>query len=184
MEMRIGLTGLTAAAIAGLTLLTPTARAGDSASAVLSATPAMGGYLDQITLDDTGSTNLGSFWYSWIPGVDYMSVSPTNVQSPTGWGDTITHTGPSDGYAIQWVNNSGPALTAGNSLSGFSFNTTLAPSTLASPPNNYAYVYQGVPETPPDTSGAFLEVSVVTPEPAALALLGAATLGLLVRRSR
>jgi hypothetical protein len=183
MEMRIGLTGLTAAAIAGLTLLTVSARGAESASAVLSATPSMGGYLDQITLDDTGSTNLGSFWYSWIPGVDYMSVLPTNVQSPTGWGDTITNEGAGDGYAIQWINNSGPALTAGNKLSGFSFNTTLTPATLNSSPDNFAYVYQGSPEAPPDTSGAFLEVSVVTPEPASLGLL-AVTLGLITRRRR
>jgi hypothetical protein len=170
--------------IASVTVTVTAARASESASAVLSASPSAGGYLDSVTLTDTGSTNIGSFWYSWVPGVDYMSVSPTNVQVPTGWNYSITHTGPSDGYAIEWINQSGPALTAGNSLSGFSFNTTLTPATLNGAPDDYAYVYQGIPESPPDTSGAFLQVSVVTPEPASLGALVAATAGLLVRRRR
>jgi hypothetical protein len=181
MKMQTSLTGFTAA-IAALALASATARASESASAVLSASPSGGGYLDQITLTDTGSTNIGSFWYSWVPGVDYMSVSPTNVLTPTGWSESITHEGQSDGYAIQFVNQSGPALTAGNSLSGFSFNTTLTPTTLNSPPDDYAYVYQGSPEAPPDTSGAFLEVSVVTPEPVSLGALAIAAAGLLARR--
>ena len=77
-----------------------------------------------LTLNNTGSTTIGTMWYSWIPGEDFMGSAPTNVLSPTGWTDAITHSGSSDGYAIQWTATSSASdLAAGNSLLGFSFDT-------------------------------------------------------------
>ena len=52
-----------------------------------------------LTLNNTGTTTIGTFWFSWIPGAGFMGVSPTNVMSPAGWTDTLTNTGAS----IQWL---------------------------------------------------------------------------------
>ena len=109
--------------------------------------------LISITLNNTGNSIIGTFWYSWVPGKDFMSVAPTNVTSPAGWTSNITHGGSSDGYAIQWTAIS-PAddLVLGNSLSGFSFDSTLSASQLTiddSPlyptmPVGTSYTYTGL----------------------------------------
>ena len=74
-----------------------------------------------VVLDDIGTTNIGTLWFSWVPGEDFMPTSPSNVMSPTSWTDNVTNAGPSDGFAIQWVAGPGAALTPGNSLAGFQF---------------------------------------------------------------
>ena len=48
-----------------------------------------------LTLNNTGTTSIGTFWFSWIPGAGFMGVSPTNVMSPAGWTDTVTNGGAS-----------------------------------------------------------------------------------------
>ena len=55
----------------------------------------------------------GRFWYSWVPGEDFMPVSPTNITSPTGWTEMVTNAGSLDGFAIQWTTSSAP-LAAGS----------------------------------------------------------------------
>jgi len=36
-----------------------------------------------------------------VPAEDFMPVSPTNIVSPAGWTEIVTHAGAGDGYAIQ-----------------------------------------------------------------------------------
>ena len=36
-----------------------------------------GEYQYDITLKDIGTTNVGTFWFSWVPGQNFMPVSPT-----------------------------------------------------------------------------------------------------------
>jgi hypothetical protein len=75
-----------------------------------------------LTLNNTGTTTIGTFWFSWIPGDNFMPVSPTSIDSPAGWQQMITNGGPSGGFAIQWTADT-PAndLAAGSSLGGLSF---------------------------------------------------------------
>src|ERR1700733_11709653 len=78
-----------------------------------------------LTLNDTGTTNVGTFWFSWTPGHDFMPAMPTSVFSPAGWVETITGSNnSSDGNAIQWVANTGSAETPGEILPGFAFDST------------------------------------------------------------
>src|SRR5580693_10561485 len=79
-----------------------------------------GVYQYDLTLNNTGTTTIGTFWFSWIPFDNFMPVSPTSIVTPTGWQEVITSGGPSDGFAIQWIAKA-PAddLAAGGSLSGF-----------------------------------------------------------------
>src|ERR1700759_3653812 len=44
-----------------------------------------------IQLNDTGTTDIGTFWFSWVPGLNFLADSPTSVTSPASWSDTITH---------------------------------------------------------------------------------------------
>lgn len=177
-------------AVASMLSASPS-RANLAASAQVTATQLGGGeYQYDITLNDTGTTNVGTFWFSWVPGLDFMSVSPTSILSPTGWVDAITHGGATDGYAIQWIDD-GAALSAGNSLAGFQFDSTLTPAQLAaaSPinsafPTTTSFVYIGKPFADPGSQFVASVTPTATPEPGTLAI-AALGLGLLAifRRS-
>src|ERR1700677_4424827 len=73
------------------------ARGGDSASGTISAQALGGGEFDYtIKLTNTGSNNLETFWFGWVPGEDFMPVSPTNIVSPVNWNFNITNAGVKD----------------------------------------------------------------------------------------
>lgn len=97
-------------------------------------------YHYDITVTDTGTTNVGTFWFGWIPDEDFLPSVPSAVSNPTGWNNTLTGShNSSDGTAIEWVASSN-AITPGQSLSGFDFTTTDSPSVLgAVSPSHPAY---------------------------------------------
>jgi hypothetical protein len=140
-----------------------------------------------ITLNNTGTVPLETFWFSWIPGYDLLPSVPTSVSSPGTWGDSIQQEASINGSAsIQWVNATTP-LAGGQSLSGFNFITQDAPALInGSPvilPAEYSYVYTGIGEL--GTPG-FLSVQTVAaplPEPTSLALV-AGPMAWMLRRKR
>jgi len=183
--------GMTALALLGL--LTPAqSRATEMASATLSETPVSPGVNQySLTLNDTGTTTAGTFWFAWVSGDNFMPVSPTNITTPSGWVETVTTGGASGGFAIQWkAASAANDLAAGSSLSGFSFDSTLSLAQLEAPsvghptdPVDTAFIYSGAPFS---DAGFQLTASTAAPEPAAtgLATLGLAAVGLgLARRS-
>lgn len=104
-----------------------------------------------IVLQDTGATNVGTLWYAWVPGEDFLAASPTNIVSPAGWSAQVTHAGTGDGFAVQWVNTSGP-LTPNGIVRGFGFDSQSTPAQLSgnSPffpatPVGTTFVYAGAP---------------------------------------
>jgi hypothetical protein len=106
-----------------------------------------------LTLNNTGTTTIGTFWFSWVPGDNFMAVSPTDITLPSGWQEVVTSGGPSDGFAIQWTAKApGNDLASGGSLTGFDFDSTLTPAELAgfasgepSIPITTAFSYSGEP---------------------------------------
>ena len=119
-------------------------------------------YNYNITLTDTGTTKIGTFWFGWVPGEDFLPSAPSTASSPSGWGNAsgtsstpfFVGSGNSfDGTSIQWVAQSASAdLSPGQSLSGFTFSTVDSPTVLAgqSPthpgsPALTSFVYQGAP---------------------------------------
>ncbi len=62
------------------------ARGGDAASGLISSQDLGGGEFDYtIKLTNTGTNNLETFWFGWVPGQDFLPVSPTNIVSPANW---------------------------------------------------------------------------------------------------
>jgi hypothetical protein len=142
-------------------------------------------YEYSITLNNTGDTNIGTYWFSWIPGYDFLTPSPTQVSSPAGWTGSIQQDGFIPGYyALEWTTNT--PLAAGQSLSGFKFDTSEPPAVLTttsyfSPyPISTSYVYIGASEGDP---GRLFNTSVTVPEPTALAPVVLAA-GLALKRCR
>ena len=115
---------------------------------------ATGDYRYTITLKDTGTTTIGTFWFSWIPGEDFMPVAPLSVTAPAGWTDTITHNpGSTDGFAIQWVASSD--LQPGQSKV-FHFHSSGTPAEMFGKSTFYptqlvttSFVYSGMPFSDP-----------------------------------
>jgi hypothetical protein len=140
-----------------------------------------------VSLVDTGTTNIGTFWFAWVPGEDFLPTSPTNVLSPASWTDQITHGGASDGFAIQWVAGPGAAVTPGSTLQGFQFDSTTSPTAILgnSPffpttPILTTFVYAGAPLSDPGFQLQVQAAAVSTvPEPASAMLSTVGVLGLL-----
>jgi hypothetical protein len=131
-----------------------------------------GVYDYSLTLNNTGTTTIGTFWFSWIPGAGFLSVAPSSVNSPAGWTDTITNSG----KAVRWVTVS-DLLAPGSSLSGFEFESTETPDQLmgifpgpgtgTGDPVSTSYVYIAAPLGDP----GFQLDATPTPEPSSWLLL-------------
>jgi hypothetical protein len=92
-----------------------------------------GPYTYNLTFSDPASATspIGSIWYAWVPGFFYLPGVPTSASAPAGWTATVF----SD--SVQFVANSvANDITAGSSLSGFSYNATFTPAQLAAAPNS------------------------------------------------
>ncbi|HWV99742.1 MAG TPA: PEP-CTERM sorting domain-containing protein [Candidatus Acidoferrum sp.] len=82
--------------------------------------------------DAAGATSpIGSVWYAWVPGVFYLPGTPTSASAPAGWTATVS------GNSVQYVANSaGNDITAGQTLSGFTYQAVFTPAQLAAAPNS------------------------------------------------
>lgn len=138
------------------------------ATAAYTVNPAGPGvYQYNLTLNNTGTTTIGTFWFSWIPGQGFMSATPTNILSPAGWNGITTNAG----SAIQWTTSSS-LLAPGNSVSGFEFDSTMTPAQIQGPfagpgigvgdPISTAFVYIAAPLADP---GFQLTATQTMPEP-------------------
>jgi hypothetical protein len=175
------------AAVLGFTLVAGVPRyalavTSENASGTFTAQPLAGNQWQyDITLTDNSTVNnanttIGTFWFSWIPGKDFMEAMPTNVSAPSGWNFLITGSNnASDGNAIQWVATAGHALTAGQTLSGFNFKSTESPAQLLGPssfgahqPETLAAAYVGAPFSDTSFGGdvfTLTQAATVSPVP-------------------
>ena len=133
-----------------------------TADATISGVQAGPVYHYTITLNNTGSAgddSIGTFWYGWVPGENFLPSSPSNIHSPTGWVAAVTHGGTGDGYAIQWQNSTGKALAPGSSFNQFSFDSTNPPASFSGnsvfytfAPVGTSFLYSGSPFVGSSTS--------------------------------
>src|SRR3954454_3274416 len=114
-----------------------------NASAVISSTAAGAGFNNTITLSNDSSSNsgIGTFWYSWVPGKDFLATRPTSVTPPPGWTDHITNMGPGDGFAIQFLANSPANDVQPGTSSRFSFTSADSPTSV----NGNSVFFPGTP---------------------------------------
>lgn len=117
-----------------------------SATATIASSPSDGGlYHYNLVLTNTGTTDVGTFWFAWKPGAGFMTQAPSDIQSPTNWTEKTTE----NGAAIQWVATT--PIAPGTSVSGFSFFSPLTPAEMAAassaggPAVDLAFVYIGAP---------------------------------------
>jgi len=143
-------------------------------TATLSGVQNAGLYDYTITLNNTGTVPIGTFWYAWIPGQFYLPSNPSSVTAPTGWSFSTPSSGGS--YSIEYTASSSLYDLAPGANLSFEFASTDTPGTLAGDSTAY-------PGTPIGTSflyeaGAFSDagkqfVVQSVPEPSAMSFLGA-----------
>jgi hypothetical protein len=147
-----------------------------------------------MTFKDASDATLpiGTVWFAWVPGEDFLATSPLSETSPAGWTvGAVTHAGATDGYAIQWVASSAARdIPIGGSLSGFGFTTADSPASIdgKSPffpttPVLTTFAYSGGPFSDAGTQFTVASASPV-PEPASLAVAVLPVAMLLRRRRR
>jgi hypothetical protein len=109
---------------------------------------AQGDYRYTITLKDTGTTPIGTFWFGWVPGANFLPSKP-QASAPKGWADHVISGG---GYSIQWVaNSSASKLKAGHSMT-FTFTSSAKPAAVFGASKTHpgtkvttSFIYSGAP---------------------------------------
>jgi PEP-CTERM motif len=162
-------------------------------SAVLDADHVNFDYTIKLTNTSASTDVVGTFWFSWVPGADFMVNNPISETTPAGWVANITHVPniPTNGFAIQWVANAGSEIPIGSSLT-FGFKSAETPTQLAgiSPitlngssfPEGVSVLYNGKPFS----ADSQTIVVAAVPEPSTLALMlvaGLAVVGYKRRKS-
>jgi uncharacterized protein (TIGR03382 family) len=155
-------------------------------SAIVTPTPGPGAgvWTYAISVNNTGTTPIGTLWFAWIPGQNYLFSTPSSISSPAGW--TSSTFGSGSNVSVRWT-ASGTAtdINAGNSLGGFSFISTMSPTQMASNSPNFnvpvttSFFYSGAAFS--DAGFRFVAPVVPTPSAAAVGLLG---LAVVARRRR
>lgn len=190
-------TGLLVAAFSvGSLIAAKSATAAESASATITAATATSStWQYSLTLHNTGTTTIGTFWFGWIPGQSYMTVNPTNVIAPSQW-----ENGPDSqlvggafgekGASIEFqATSSAGYLAAGKSLTGFTFDSAESPTDMfgnenffnnGSPtPTTTSFIYSGGPFS----DSGFRLAATPVPEPTTLILFAIGGIVLATRKS-
>jgi hypothetical protein len=130
-------------------------------NATISGVAAGSSYNYTITLQNTGSVALNSFWYGWTTSGNNLPSDPSSAGNSLGWGNGL------DGNSIMWTNSSGAALAPGASAT-FTFISSSPPSALTASPSGQSVAYVGgidFTEGAAGDSTAAFSPALVTPPP-------------------
>ena len=88
-------------------------------------------YTVKLTNSASSTSGIGTFWFSWVPGQDFLARSPISVTPPPGWTDNIMHNGPTDGFSIQFLaSNPADDVQPGGSMN-FMFTSADTPTAVS-----------------------------------------------------
>jgi hypothetical protein len=145
---------------------------GQSATATISWVAAGDSYNYTITVKNTGSVDLNSFWYGWTTGGDNLASDPSSPANSSGWDNTVS------GNSIKWANGSysyygvtyynGTSLAPGASAS-FTFASSSTPSEITASPSGESVAYVGAIDSTEGKAGdstAAFSPTLVSPPPA------------------
>ncbi len=173
-----------------LASLSVMASAQTNASATYTISQSGSNFTYDFTLHNLGTTNIGTFWFAWAPGQDYLPIAPSSTTTPSGW-SLVQTTSAGFGTGLQWTTPAATELTPGSDLSGFSFTTTTTPGEIAGlsifgthPPVATTFVYEHKFAGLTGSGGSKTFVASAVPEPASLAVLGLGAIALIRRRRR
>lgn len=152
---------------AGLAVFTASSHA-QSASATIFGVQNGPNWDYTITLDNTGTLNLNSFWYGWTDVGNNLPSNPSSAANTSGWANDL------DGNSIMWVNSSGTALAPGHTAT-FTFVDVSNPTQITAGSSGASVVYTGgidfSQSNGGDSSGAFSPTLIAAPEPSTWGLL-------------
>ena len=120
-------------------------------------------YQYTFTLNNTGTTDIGTLWVGWIagsPGITQPSnllLNNPNAGAAPGWTGFSVHNG-TGGFSVEWFDTDTP-LPPGQSLTGFTMTTADSPTYLAGPsflgptvPVRSSWIFIGPSQDGTDTS--------------------------------
>ncbi len=190
----------TALAIGLTTLATAPVDGSETATATIGqpTTQNVGGqiqYTYNLSLTNTSAdtSQIGTFWFAWIPRQSYLHNNPLSVSQPTGWEDgpdsqSVGGALGEKGASIEWqATSSASYLSPGQTLSGFSFTTVDPPASVfgnsfffPSAPVLTSEVYHAGPFSDSQNSfNGYEFVAQVVPEPSSWNLLSVIGLSLM-----
>lgn len=151
-----------------------------AATATISALPDGPNFDYTISLTNTGTTNIGTFWFAWTPPnmpfeYDFLPSAPFAITQPTGWFGPASQGFP--GYSIEYYNSGGSPIAPAETAT-FHFTSPDSPATLQGTtfgfPDTTSFIYAGAPLNGPtaQVSPAFV------PEPSSFVLATVGAIGL------
>ena len=102
-----------------------------SATGIISSAAAGADFNYTIALTNTSTTGIGTFWFAWTPGHDYLAIRPMSVTAPSGWNYSITNEGAGDGYAIEFTAGSSASYVKPGTTTDFSFQSADTPQSIS-----------------------------------------------------
>ena len=173
---------LALAVAAGLAASTVASQA-QSATATISGVPAAGGDFDYtLTLKNTGTQSLNSFWYGWTTSSNNLPSDPISAANSLGWVSSIA------GNSIQWDNTYnyygytyyyGTPLAAGQSAT-FTFVSASTLSAITQSPSGESVAYvsgiDGSQGVTGDSTAVFSPTTAAVPEPSSMGVVAAGSL--------
>jgi|SRR5882724_2694965 len=155
-----------------------------SAVATISEVTGSGGNFDYtITLQNTGTLNLNSFWYGWTISGNNLPSNPSSAGNSLGWANVL------DFNSIQWQNTTSASALAPGQSATFTFVSTSSLSAITTPPSGASVAYtsdlvqfnQGIAG---QSTPVFSPTVASVPEPSEISILamGSAILAISFRR--
>jgi hypothetical protein len=150
-------------------------------TASLIGVPAGSAYNYTLTLNNTGTTVLNSFWYGWTTSGNNLPSVPTSAGNSIGWHNGVF------GNSIEWINSTGTSLAPGQS-GVFTFVSTSTPTQITTLPAGESVAFVNGIElnqnVPGHSTPVFSPTLGTVPEPSSFALAIAGSLSWWVVRRK